>query len=76
MKYCYLAIFGSEHTHGLMKHTSAMLKHSEDQFVDGVNDGLTEYERYIDSEIKAPVGWIHYVFDRPIPKDSPIKTVR
>lgn len=72
MKYCYEAIFGSEHAHGLVKHTSSLLKHAEDTFTEGVNDGLTEYERYTDGEIKAPVGWIHYIFDRPLPADNEI----
>ncbi|MCH8524573.1 MAG: hypothetical protein LAT52_08495 [Balneolales bacterium] len=72
MKYCYQAIFGSEHTYGLIKHTSSLLKHGEDDFTDGVNHGLTEYERYTDGEIKAPIGWIHYVFNRPLPEDDHI----
>lgn len=70
MKYCYQAIFGSEHTYDLMKHTSDLLKHGEDDFTAGVNDGLREYERYMDGEIKAPVGWIHYVFNRPTSTES------
>jgi len=69
MKYCYMAIFGSEHTSGLIKHTSSLLKHGEDDFTNGINDGLTEYERYAEGDIKAPVGWIHYVFDRPLPAE-------
>jgi hypothetical protein len=70
MKYCYLAIFGGEHTYGLIKHTSSLLKHGEDDFADGVNDGLAEYERFMAGDIKAPVGWIHYVFDRPLPEGT------
>lgn len=64
MKYCYQAIFGGEHTYDLVKHTSAMFKHADDDFTDGVNDGIAEYVRYSNGDIKAPLGWIHYVFDR------------
>jgi hypothetical protein len=70
MQYCYMAIFGNEEASGLMKHTSALLKHAEQEFTDGVNDGLAEFERYAGGDIKAPVGWIHYVFERPLKADS------